>query len=51
MGGEKLYKLMTGSGAAALIAGILMIAAGLSAGIVAIISGARLLASKNNITF
>ena len=51
MMGEKLYKVMTGSGAASLIAGILMIVAGLSAGVVAIVSGAKLLAAKNEITF
>lgn len=48
---EKQYKTMLGSGAAALAAGIVMIAVGVSAGIVAIVSGARLLANRKNITF
>lgn len=49
--GEKQYKAMSGSGIASLVAGIVMIVAGVSAGVVAIISGARLLSVKNNITF
>ena len=48
---EKQYKTMTGCAAASLTAGIIMAAAGLAAGIVAIVSGAKLLANRKNLTF
>lgn len=49
--GEKQYKTMSASGVASLVAGIVMIIAGISAGVVAIVSGARLLSVKKSITF
>ncbi len=49
--GEKQYKTMSASGIASLVAGIVMIVAGVSAGVIAIVSGAKILSVKKNITF
>lgn len=49
--GEKEYKTVNSSGIMSLVAGIIVIAAGISAGVMAIISGARLLSVKKRITF
>ncbi len=48
---EKAYKTMTSSGAANLVAGIVMIVAGIAAGVITIINGARLLKNRNEIIF
>lgn len=48
---EKVYKTMTSVGAANIAVGIVMITAGLTAGIISVVSGARLLAGRKNITF
>ncbi len=48
---EKVYKTMKSVGAGNIAIGIIMIVAGLSAGIVAIIGGARLIKEKSDITF
>lgn len=46
---EKLYKTITFSGAANLIIGICILVSGISAGILLIISGSKLLKSKKKI--
>ena len=43
---EKAYKTMSRSGAGALTVGIIMMVAGLVCGIIAVVSGARLLHDK-----
>lgn len=48
---EKVYKSMNRIGAANIAIGIVIIVAGVSAGIVAIVGGARLLKNKSEITF
>lgn len=48
---EKVYKTMKSVGAGNIAIGIIMIVAGLSAGIVAIVGGARLIKEKSDITF
>lgn len=48
---EKVYKTMTSVGAANIAIGIIIVTAGLSAGIITIVNGARLLANKKDITF
>lgn len=48
---EKIYKTMRNTGAVNVIMGIVIITAGLSTGIMAIISGAILLKRKSEITF
>lgn len=48
---EKAYKTMAGAGAGNIVLGIVMIVAGLAAGIITLINGARLLKNKNGITF
>ena len=48
---EKVYRTMRNTGAANIAVGIIMIVAGLSAGIVAIVSGAILLKRKSELTF
>ena len=47
---EKAYKTMSRSGAGALTVGIMMVA-GLVCGIIAVVSGARLLHDKKEIMF
>ena len=46
---EKAYKTMSRSGAGALTVGIIMMVAGLVCGIIAVVSGARLLHDKKEI--
>ena len=48
---EKAYKTMTSSGVSNIVLGIVTIVAGLSAGIITLIHGARLLKNRNNLTF
>lgn len=48
---EKAYRTMGGAGAAAIAAGIIMLVVGVSAGVVAIVSGARLIKDKKGLTF
>ncbi len=48
---EKVYRTMRNTGAANIAVGIIMIVAGLGAGIVAIVSGAVLLKRKAELTF
>lgn len=51
MDGEKLYKVMRGTGAINIAAGVTSIVVGVSIGILMIIAGARLLANKSKILF
>ena len=48
---EKVYKTMSTSGIMGIVAGCVIIAAGLATGIMMIISGAALLKHKDKITF
>ena len=48
---EKAYKAMTAAGAANIVTGVIMIVAGVSAGIVTIVHGARLLKHKKEVIF
>ena len=48
---EKVYKAMRNTGAANIAIGIIVIAVGVSAGIVSIITGATLLKKKSQIMF
>lgn len=48
---EKAYKTMSSAGAASITIGIIMIAAGAAAGVIAIVNGARLLKNKKGLTF
>ncbi len=48
---EKVYKTMRNTGASNIAIGIIMIVAGVSAGVMAIISGAVLLKRKKEIIF
>lgn len=48
---EKAYKTMTSSGAANIAVGIVVIVAGVAAGVLTIINGARLLKNRNEIIF
>lgn len=48
---EKIYKKMNAIGTSNLVLGICTIVFGVGVGIVMIINGARILASKKNITF
>ncbi len=48
---EKAYKTMQQAGAGNIALGIIMIAAGITAGILTIINGARLLKNKSGILF
>lgn len=48
---EKVYKTMTSVGAGNIAVGIIIVVTGLSAGILAIVNGARLLSGRKNITF
>jgi len=48
---ERVYKTMRNSGAASIAVGIVIAAVGLTAGIIAIVSGAQLLKRKGEITF
>ncbi len=46
---EKIYKTISGSGAASLVMGILVLAMGIAAGVVMIVHGAKLLSCRRNI--
>lgn len=48
---EKIYKTMRGAGALNITLGILSAAAGMTAGVLLIISGAKLLSGKSKIMF
>lgn len=48
---EKAYRTMTLSGAANIALGIVMLTVGIAAGIITIITGARLLKNKKGIIF
>lgn len=48
---ERIYKTMKNTGAANIAIGIVLIVIGLSAGVVAIITGANLLKKKSQLTF
>ena len=48
---EKAYKTMSQAGAASIVIGIITIVTGVTAGIIAIVNGARLLKNKSEITF
>lgn len=48
---EKIYKTMSLSGAASLTVGICVLAGGIAAGTILIISGAKLLKNKSRIIF
>lgn len=48
---EKAYKTMTSAGVANLVAGIVVIVAGVAAGVLTIINGARLLKNRNHIIY
>ncbi|WP_251388752.1 hypothetical protein [Mediterraneibacter agrestimuris] len=48
---EKAYKTMTSSGAANLAVGIVMVVAGVVAGVLTIINGARLLKNRREIIY
>ena len=49
MNGEKTYTVMNSSGVIAIASGIVVIAVGVAAGILMIVSGARLLAGKKDV--
>lgn len=46
---EKMYKLMTVAGAGNIAIGVLIIVVGVTAGVVSIVTGAKLLKEKQNI--
>lgn len=48
---EKVYKTMKGAGSMNIVLGIVSIAAGVAAGVLLIISGAKLIAGKSKILF
>lgn len=48
---EKAYKAMSFAGAANIALGIVIVTAGLATGIIAIVSGVRLLKNKKGLTF
>lgn len=48
---EKAYKTMQSAGAGSIALGIIMIVAGVTAGVITIVNGVRLLRNKNVITF
>ena len=48
---ERAYKTMTSSGGANIALGIIMVVVGLTAGIITIVNGARLLKHRNEIKF
>ncbi|MCM1570076.1 MAG: hypothetical protein NC081_11625 [Roseburia sp.] len=48
---EKVYKTMNGAGAMNIVLGVIALAVGLAAGVLLIISGAKLLAQKSKIIF
>ncbi len=48
---EKVYKTMSFAGISSVVVGIVMIVTGVTTGIIAIISGARLLKDKKGLMF
>lgn len=48
---EKAYKTMTSTGAANLVAGIVMLVTGIAVGILTIINGARLLKNRKEVIY
>ena len=48
---EKIYKLMSSSGAGSLAIGIIVMVTGITTGVLLIISGARLLRRKDDLLF
>ena len=46
---EKIYKTITGSGAASLVMGILTVTTGIVTGVIMIVHGAKLLSCRKNI--
>lgn len=48
---EEAYKAMSFAGAANIAVGIIVVVVGMTAGIISIISGARLLREKRGLTF
>lgn len=46
---EMTYKTMTSAGVASLVVGIIVVVTGISAGVMSIVSGARLLKRKNSV--
>lgn len=48
---EKAYKTMSQAGVGSIVIGIITIVTGVTAGIIAIVNGARLLKNKSEITF
>ncbi|MBQ8261483.1 MAG: hypothetical protein IJZ00_04275 [Lachnospiraceae bacterium] len=48
---ERTYKVLRGAGAANITLGIVSLVVGVATGVLLIISGAKLLASKKNIMF
>lgn len=48
---EKAYKTMSQVGAGSIVIGIITIVTGVTAGIIAIVNGVRLLKNKSEITF
>ncbi len=48
---ERIYKSMKNVGAGNIVLGIIMIVVGVTVGIISIISGAKLLRDKSDITF
>lgn len=48
---EKLYKTVTNAGIWNLVMGIVILTTGIASGVLLLVSSARLLKSKNNITF
>lgn len=48
---ERVYKAMSGAGATNIIVGIITLVVGITAGVLMIISGSKLLANKKDILF
>lgn len=48
---EKVYKTMVGAGTANIVLGIILIIVGVTAGVITLINGARLLNNKKEILF
>lgn len=48
---EKIYKTMSGCGAGSIALGIIVLVTGVASGVLMLVSGARLLKRKTEITF